>query len=158
MKLQQHVRGFLARKHYLTMQSNAVKIQSAFRGYRVRREYTQMRRGVVALQSIYRMRRQQSIYGEMKTEMQRRRELEKEARFEMAAAKGRAGERSRDQNRQLTRHAYEINRLSRSSLSEERKLSQSATSGADSSDAGEDSGKPRKSKKGNLNNSPIFLL
>ena len=75
----------------------------------------------------------------------------------MAAAKGRAGERSRDHSRQLTRHAYEINRLSRSSLSEERKLSQSATSGADSSDAGNDSGKQRKAKKGNLNNRCTFL-
>ena len=55
------------------------------------------------------MKRQQSIYGEMKVEMKRRRELEKEARIEMAAAKGRAGERNKERNR----HTYEINRLSR---------------------------------------------
>ena len=99
----------MARKRYLAVKESAIRIQSAYRGHQVRQKYTQMRRGVVALQSIYRMKRQQSIYGEMKVEMKRRRELEKEARIEMAAAKGRAGERNKERNR----HTYEINRLSR---------------------------------------------
>jgi myosin-15 len=142
VKLQQHVRGYLARKRYLAVKESTIKIQSAFRGHQVRQKYTQMRRGVVALQSIYRMRRQQSIYGEMKVEMIRRKELEKEARLEMAASKGRAGERNREKNR----HTFEINRLSRSSLSEERRIS-TATSGAESSDAADDlGGKTRGSK------------
>ena len=101
-----------------------------------------MRRGVVALQSIYRMRRQQSIYGEMKVEMKRRKELEKEARLEMAAAKGRAGERNRENNRRN----YEINRLSRASLSAERGMS-TGTSGAESSDAADEMGIKQKSAK-----------
>ena len=33
-------------------------------------------KGVVAVQSLYKMKRQQAIYGEMKTELQRRKEIE----------------------------------------------------------------------------------
>merc|ERR1711997_715598 len=86
VKLQQHVRGYLARKTYLTKKESAIKIQSAFRGHRVRSKYTQMRRGVLALQSIYRMKRQQSIYGEAKVEMKKMKELEKESRLEVGRA------------------------------------------------------------------------
>ena len=36
---------------------------------------------MVALQAVYRMRRQQSLYGEMKGEMKRRLEKDREARY-----------------------------------------------------------------------------
>ena len=35
-----------------------------------------LRKGVVALQAVYRMKKQQNIYGEMKTELQRRKEID----------------------------------------------------------------------------------
>ena len=76
MKLQRHVRGYLARKNYEKMKNSALVIQSAYRGWVVRRKYTKLRKGVVAVQSLYKMRRQQAIYGEMKTELQRRKEID----------------------------------------------------------------------------------
>ena len=80
VKLQQHVRGYLARKRYLRMKESALRIQSAYRGYKVRAKYQRVRKGIVAMQAVYRMRRQKSIYGEMKVEMIRRKEIEAEER------------------------------------------------------------------------------
>ena len=80
LKLQRQVRGYLARKNFVAMKESAVTIQSAYRGWLVRRKYSKVRKGVVALQAIYRMKKQQNIYGEMKDEMVRRRDLEREAR------------------------------------------------------------------------------
>ena len=80
MKLQQHVRGHLARRQFNTMKRNALVIQSAYRGWVVRREYTKMRAGIVKLQAIVKMRRQKSQFIEMKEEMKLRAETEKKAR------------------------------------------------------------------------------
>ena len=80
VKIQRQVRGYLARKQYVAMKRNATAIQSVYRGYRVRKEYSKLRKGMVALQAQYRMRRQQSLYAEMKTEFQRRSEIEAEIR------------------------------------------------------------------------------
>ena len=85
VKIQRQVRGYLARKRYVAMKNNATTIQSAFRGYRVRREYSKLRRGMVQLQAQYRMRKQQNLYSEMKTELQRRSELEADLRLKRAA-------------------------------------------------------------------------
>ena len=57
------------------MKGSAVVIQSAYRGWVVRRKYSKVRKGVVALQAVYRMKKQQNIYGEMKSELQRRKEI-----------------------------------------------------------------------------------
>ena len=54
VKLQQHVRGYLARKRYLQMKDSALKIQSAYRGYKVRAKYQRVRKGIVAMQAVYR--------------------------------------------------------------------------------------------------------
>ena len=59
------------------MKGSAVVIQSAYRGWVVRRKYSKVRKGVVALQAVYRMKKQQNIYGEMKSELQRRKEIGK---------------------------------------------------------------------------------
>ena len=45
-----------------------------------------MRKGVVAVQSLYKMKRQQAIYGEMKTELQRRKELDVASRSRQVRA------------------------------------------------------------------------
>ena len=79
------MRGYLARKRYVAMRSNATTIQSAFRGYRVRREYSKPRKGMVQLQAQYRMRKQQNLYSEMKDELQRRSEVEADLRLKRAA-------------------------------------------------------------------------
>ena len=76
LKLQRFVRGHLARRNYEKMKHSALVIQSAYRGWIVRRKYSKVRKGVVALQAVYRMKKQQTIYGEMKTELQRRKEIE----------------------------------------------------------------------------------
>ena len=55
VKLQQHVRGYLARKRYLKMKDSALKIQSAYRGYKVRAKYQRVRKGIVAMQAVYRL-------------------------------------------------------------------------------------------------------
>ena len=54
VKVQRHVRGYLARKRYNTMKDNATKIQSYYRGYQVRKDYNKIRKGVVALQAVHR--------------------------------------------------------------------------------------------------------
>ena len=54
VKLQQHVRGYLARKRYLRMKESALRIQSAYRGYKVRAKYQRVRKGIVAMQAVYR--------------------------------------------------------------------------------------------------------
>ena len=66
----------MARNRYEKMKGSAVVIQSAYRGWVVRRKYSKVRKGVVALQAVYRMKKQQNIYGEMKTELQRRKEID----------------------------------------------------------------------------------
>lgn len=86
LKLQRQVRGYLARRKFERMKRSAVVIQSAYRGWVVRKEYSKVRKGVVALQAVYRMKKQQNIYGEMKTELQRRKEMMADKRRETRAS------------------------------------------------------------------------
>lgn len=99
LKLQKYVRGYLARNQYDKMKQGAVVIQSAYRGWVVRKKYSKVRKGVVALQAIYKMKKQQSIYGEMKTEMQRRKEMEMASRQVRASSQESRGSLQKSSNR-----------------------------------------------------------
>ena len=46
VKLQRHVRGYLARRNYMAMRRSATTIQKTFRGYQVRKEYQTVRTGI----------------------------------------------------------------------------------------------------------------
>jgi len=68
-------------------------LQAAYRGRIVRKEYAKVRKGVVALQAVYRMRRQQSLYGEMKSELERRRALDRDLGLGSRPRETRSGSR-----------------------------------------------------------------
>ena len=108
MKLQQHVRGHLARRQFNTMKRNALIIQKTYRGYKVRKEYTKVRSGIVKLQAIYKMKKQKSLYGEMKEEMKIRVETEKKAR---ELARERAKKEEVEFEKQQSRTVAGVNHL-----------------------------------------------
>ena len=108
MKLQQHVRGHLARRQYNTMKRNALVIQKTYRGWKVRKEYTKVRTGVVKLQALYKMKKQKSQYIEMKEEMKIRAETEKKAR---ELARERAKKEEQEMERLQSRSVAGVNHL-----------------------------------------------
>ena len=108
LKLQQHVRGHLARRQFNTMKRNALVIQKTYRGWKVRKEYTKVRTGIVKLQAIYKMKKQKSLYGEMKEEMKIRAETEKKAR---ELARERAKKEEIEMERQHSRTVAGVNHL-----------------------------------------------
>ena len=107
-KLQQHVRGHLARRQFNTMKRNALIIQKTYRGWKVRKEYTTVRSGVVKLQALYKMKKQKSLYGEMKEEMKIRAETERKSR---ELARERAKKEDLEMERQQSRSVAGVNHL-----------------------------------------------
>ena len=65
LKLQRHVRGYLARSHFEKMKSSALIIQSAYRGWLVRKEYSKVRciiSNLLLLKSVYWVFKNRSKY------------------------------------------------------------------------------------------------
>jgi myosin XV len=75
--IQKHARGMLSRKKLQRQKRSVVKVQAAWRGHRDRKYYQQLRVGAVKAQALYRGRLQRKRFAKMKTDLRRKKDIEK---------------------------------------------------------------------------------
>lgn len=75
--VQKHIRGYLARKNFLTLKKSSVVIQKNWKGYRDRQKYNKLKNGVIKAQALHRGKLERKRFAARKMEFKRRVEAEK---------------------------------------------------------------------------------
>ncbi|XP_017773416.1 PREDICTED: unconventional myosin-XV [Nicrophorus vespilloides] len=78
--IQKHMRGYLARRKFLTLKDSSTVIQKHWRGYKQRQDYRKMKTGIVRAQALHRGRMERRRFQKRKAEFKRRAEAEKLAK------------------------------------------------------------------------------
>ena len=62
VRIQSHIRGYLARRRYQSYRFRVIKVQSLIRGHKVRNDYKRVRKSVIKIQANFRMKKQRLEY------------------------------------------------------------------------------------------------